>query len=151
MKPLETPSFPSRLPKVGTTIFTVMSSLAAEHQAINLGQGFPDFPCDRKLIADVNAAMLADHNQYPPMAGVAELRHGISQKISRLYSHHYDADTEITITAGGTQAIFTAILSCVGPGDEVIIIEPAFDCYRPAIDLAGGKTIAISLQVLRYE
>ena len=151
MNPLETPSFPSRLPKVGTTIFTVMSSLAAEHQAINLGQGFPDFPCDRKLIADVNAAMLADHNQYPPMAGVAELRHGISQKISRLYSHHYDADTEITITAGGTQAIFTAILSCVGPGDEVIIIEPAFDCYRPAIDLAGGKTIAVSLQVVRDE
>ncbi|MBU3617191.1 methionine aminotransferase [Polynucleobacter sp. JS-Polo-80-F4] len=151
MNPLVTPSFPSRLPKVGTTIFTVMSTLAAEHQAINLGQGFPDFPCDRKLIAEVNAAMLADRNQYAPMAGVAELRNGISKKIETLYGHHYDPDTEITITAGGTQAIFTAVLSCVSPGDEVIIIEPAFDCYRPAIDLAGGKTISISLQVVRNE
>ncbi len=151
MIPLETPSFPSRLPQVGTTIFTVMSALAAEHQAINLGQGFPDFPCDRKLIADVNEAMLADRNQYPPMAGVAELRHGVSEKIKTLYGHHYDPDNEITITAGGTQAIFTAILSCVGPDDEVIIIEPAFDSYRPAIDLAGGKTIAISLEVVRDE
>lgn len=151
MNPLETPSFPSRLPQVGTTIFTVMSALAAAHQAINLGQGFPDFPCDRKLIADVNEAMLADRNQYPPMSGVAELRHGISKKIETLYGHHYDADTEITITAGATQAIFTVILSCVGPGDEVIIIEPAFDCYRPAIDLAGGKTIAISLAIIHDE
>ena len=151
MNPLETPSFPSRLPQVGTTIFTVMSALAAEHQAINLGQGFPDFACDRELIADVNAAMLADRNQYAPMAGVAELRNGISQKIKTLYGHHYDPDAEITITAGGTQAIFTAILSCVSPGDEVVIIEPAFDCYRPAIDLAGGKTISISLEVVRDE
>jgi len=148
---LETPSFPSRLPQVGTTIFTVMSALAAEHQAINLGQGFPDFPCDRKLIDDVNEAMLADHNQYPPMAGVAELRHGVSEKIKTLYGHRYNPDSEITITAGGTQAIFTAILSCVGPDDEVIIIEPAFDSYRPAIDLARGKTIAVSLEVVRDE
>jgi len=148
---LETPSFPSRLPQVGTTIFTVMSALAAEHQAINLGQGFPDFPCDRKLIDDVNEAMLADHNQYPPMAGVAELRHGVSEKIKTLYGHRYDPDSEITITAGGTQAIFTAILSCVGPDDEVIIIEPAFDSYRPAIDLARGKTIAVPLEVVRDE
>jgi methionine aminotransferase len=151
MHSLETPSFSSRLPQVGTTIFTVMSALAAEHQAINLGQGFPDFPCDRKLIADVNEAMLAGHNQYPPMAGIAELRHGISKKIEALYGRHYDADTEITITAGATQAIFTVILSCVGPGDEVIIIEPAFDCYRPAVDLTGGKTVAISLEIIRDE
>ena len=151
MNPLETPSFPSRLPKVGTTIFTVMSALAAEHKAINLGQGFPDFPCDRKLIAEVNEAMLADRNQYPPMIGIAELRNGISQKIQNLYGHHYDADTEITITAGGTQGILTAILACVSPGDEVIIIEPAYDSYRPSIELAGGKTIAISLQVIRDE
>jgi methionine transaminase len=151
MNPLETPSFPSRLPQVGTTVFTVMSALATEHQAINLGQGFPDFPCDRKLIAQVNAAMLADRNQYAPMIGVAELRNGIGKKIETLYSHHYDPETEITITAGGTQAIFTAILSCVGSGDEVIIIEPAFDCYRPAIELAGGKAIAIALQVVRNE
>ena len=151
MNPLETPSFPSRLPKVGTTIFTVMSALAAEHEAINLGQGFPDFPCDRKLIEEVHAAMLADRNQYPPMIGVAELRNGISKKIENLYCHHYDPDTEITITAGGTQGILTAILACVSPDDEVIIIEPAYDSYRPSIELAGGKTIAISLQVLRDE
>ena len=151
MSPLKTPLFPSRLPQVGTTIFTVMSALAAEHQAINLGQGFPDFPCDRKLIEEVNAAMLADRNQYPPMIGVADLRNGISKKIENLYSHHYDADTEITITAGGTQGILTAILACVSPGEEVIIIEPAYDSYRPAIELAGGKTIAVALQVIRDE
>lgn len=151
MNSIEAPSFPSRLPKVETTIFTVMSALAAEHKAINLGQGFPDFPCDRKLIAEVNEAMLDDRNQYPPMIGIAELRNGISQKIHNLYGHHYDADTEITITAGGTQGILTAILACVSPGDEFIIIEPAYDSYRPAIDLAGGKKIAVSLQVIRDE
>ena len=144
-----TPAFPSRLPEVGTTVFTVMSALAAKHQAINLGQGFPDFPCDRGLISEVNAAMLADHNQYPPMAGVAELRHNVAQKISTLYGHDYDPETEITITAGGTQGIMTAILSCVSPGDEVVIIEPAYDSYRPSIDLAGGKTIAVSLLAKR--
>ena len=126
-----------------------MSALATEHSAINLGQGFPDFPCDRTLINNVNEAMLADRNQYPPMIGVTELRHGISQKIQNLYGHHYDADAEITITAGGTQGILTSILACVSPGDEVIIIEPAYDSYRPAIDLAGGKTIGISLDVKR--
>ena len=143
------PSFPSRLPNVGTTVFTVMSALAAEHQAINLGQGFPDFPCDRKLIASVNDAMLADQNQYPPMIGIAALRNGIGQKIKNLYGHHYDPEAEITITAGGTQGILTAILACVSPGDEVVIIEPAYDSYRPSIELAGGKTIAVSLQVKR--
>ena len=143
------PSFPSRLPNVGTTVFTVMSALAAEHQAINLGQGFPDFPCDRKLIASVNDAMLADQNQYPPMIGIAALRNGIGQKIKNLYGHHYDPVAEITITAGGTQGILTAILACVSPGDEVVIIEPAYDSYRPSIELAGGKTIAVSLQVKR--
>ena len=144
-----TPSFPSRLPTVGTTVFTVMSALAAEHQAINLGQGFPDFPCDRKLITSVNDAMLADRNQYPTMIGIAELRHGISEKIKNLYGHHYDPESEITITAGGTQGILTTILACVSPGDEVVIIEPAYDSYRPSIELAGGKTIAISLEVKR--
>ena len=143
------PSFPSRLPNVGTTVFTVMSALAAEYQAINLGQGFPDFPCDRKLITSVNDAMLADRNQYPPMIGIAELRHGISQKIKNLYGHDYDSESEITITAGGTQGILTTILACVSPGDEVIIIEPAYDSYRPSIELAGGKTIAISLELRR--
>ena len=146
-----TPSFPSRLPNVGTTVFTVMSALAAEHEAINLGQGFPDFPCDRKLITSVNEAMLADHNQYPPMLGIKELRSGIAEKINHLYGHQYDPDSEITITAGGTQGILTAILACVSPGDEVVIIEPAYDSYRPSIELAGGKTIAVSLQVIRDE
>jgi len=144
-----TPPFPSRLPQVGTTVFTVMSALATEHQAINLGQGFPDFPCDRNLIAGVNAAMLADHNQYPPMIGVSDLRHAISKKISDLYGHQYDPDTEITITAGGTQGILTAILCCVSPGDEVIIIEPAYDSYRPSIELAGGKVISLALTIQR--
>lgn len=151
MNPQDTPTFPSRLPKVGTTVFTVMSALANEHQAINLGQGFPDFPCDRQLITHVNEAMLADHNQYPPMIGVADLRNGIAKKVQNLYGHHYDAESEITITAGGTQGIMTAVLSCVSPGDEVIIIEPAYDSYRPSIDLAGGKTIAVSLEVIRDE
>ena len=145
------PSFPSRLPNIGTTIFTVMSALATEHQAINLGQGFPDFPCDRKLIESVNEAMLADHNQYPPMIGIPKLRQEISQKIQNLYGQHYDADSEITITAGGTQGILTAVLACVSPGDEVIIIEPAYDSYRPSIELAGGIVKAISLQAVRDE
>jgi methionine aminotransferase len=126
-----------------------MSALAAKHQAINLGQGFPDFPCDRELISEVHAAMLADHNQYPPMMGIAELRQGVTQKISALYGRDYDTDTEITITAGGTQGIMTAILCCVSPGDEVVIIEPAYDSYRPSIDLAGGKTVAVSLTANR--
>jgi methionine aminotransferase len=143
------PDFPSRLPKVGTTVFTIMSALAAKHQAINLGQGFPDFPCDRELISKVHAAMLADHNQYPPMMGIAELRQGVSQKISALYGRDYDTDTETTITAGGTQGIMTAILCCVSLGDEVVIIEPAYDSYRPSIDLAGGKTVAVSLTANR--
>jgi methionine aminotransferase len=147
--PVISPSFPSRLPNVGTTVFTVMSALAAEHQAINLGQGFPDFPCDRKLLTSVNEAMLADRNQYPPMIGIAELRNGISQKIKNLYGRQYDSESEITITAGGTQGILTTILACVSPGDEVVIIEPAYDSYRPSIELAGGKTIAVSLEVRR--
>ena len=144
-----TPSFPSRLPAVGTTIFTVMSTLAAEHQAINLGQGFPDFQCDTALINAVNQAMVSGHNQYPPMPGALELRKTIANKIDQLYGKSYDPATEITITAGATQAIFTVIMSCVSPGDEVIVIEPAFDCYLPAITLAGGKAISVSLDVQR--
>jgi methionine transaminase len=144
-----TPLFPSRLPAVGTTIFTVMSTLAAEYQAINLGQGFPDFQCDPALINAVNQAMVSGHNQYPPMPGVLELRKTIANKIDQLYGKSYDPATEITITAGATQAIFTVILSCVSPGDEVIVIEPAFDCYLPAITMAGGKAISVSLDVQR--
>ena len=142
----QTPEFSSRLPDVGTTVFTVMSSLATEYQAINLGQGFPDFPCSRELIGLVNAAMLADHNQYPPMIGIPELRNEVSKKIKNLYGYNYDPDKEITITAGGTQGIMTAVLCCVSPGDEVIVIEPAYDSYRPSIELAGGKAIGVSLE-----
>jgi methionine aminotransferase len=126
-----------------------MSTLAAEHQAINLGQGFPDFQCDPALINAVNQAMVSGHNQYPPMPGALELRKTIANKIDRLYGKSYDPATEITITAGATQAIFTVILSCVSPSDEVIVIEPAFDCYLPAITLAGGKAISVSLDVQR--
>ena len=146
-----TPSFPSRLPKVGTTVFTVMSALATKYQAINLGQGFPDFPCDPKLIAGVHEAMLANHNQYPPMIGVAQLRNGIAHKIANLYGHQYDPESEITIIAGGTQGILTAILCCVSPGDEVVIIEPAYDSYRPSVELAGGIVKAVSLETIRDE
>lgn len=154
MTPLSTPApssppFPSRLPTVGTTIFTVMSTLAAERHAINLGQGFPDFQCDPALVEAVNQAMITGHNQYPPMAGAMELRNTIADKIQLLYGASYDPASEITVTAGATQAIFTVILSCVSPGDEVIVIEPAFDCYLPAIELAGGKAVRVSLDVQR--
>jgi methionine aminotransferase len=126
-----------------------MSTLAAEHKAVNLGQGFPDFECDPALIGAVNQAMTSGHNQYPPMPGVLELRKTIAAKIEQLYGKSYDPASEITITAGATQAIFTVIMSCVSPGDEVIVIEPAFDCYLPAITLAGGKAISVSLDVQR--
>ncbi len=141
--------FASKLPQVGTTIFTTMSALAAEHRAINLGQGFPDFPCEPALLEAVSEAMRLGHNQYAPMPGIMELREAIAQKITKLYGHRYDPHTEITVTAGATQAIFTAIQACVGPGDEVIVIEPAFDSYLPAIQLAGGKAVPIAMEIRR--
>ncbi len=140
-----TPSFPSRLPQVGTTIFTVMSALAAEHKAVNLGQGFPDFGCDPALIEGVTRAMQAGHNQYPPMTGVPALREVVSQKIETLYGRRYDAASEITVTAGATQAILTIILSCVSPGDEVIVLDPCYDSYVPNIELAGGVPVRLPL------
>ncbi len=143
--PARTPSFPSRLPRVGTTIFTVMSALAQEHGAVNLGQGFPDFECDPKLLDAVDAAMRAGHNQYPPMAGVPALREAVAAKIETLYGKRYDPGNEITITAGATQAILTAILACVQPGDEVIVLEPCYDSYGPNIELAGGKVVRVPL------
>ena len=143
--PARTPSFPSRLPRVGTTIFTVMSALAQEHGAVNLGQGFPDFECDPKLLDAVDAAMRAGHNQYPPMAGVPALREAVAAKIEALYGKRYDPGNEITITAGATQAILTAILACVQPGDEVIVLEPCYDSYGPNIELAGGKVLRVPL------
>ena len=133
-----TPAVTSRLPTVGTTIFTVMSALAQEHGAVNLGQGFPDFDCDPKLLDAVDAAMRAGLNQYPPMAGIPVLRERIAAKIEALYGHRYDPVGEITVTAGATQAILTAVLAFVGPGDEVIVLDPCYDSYAPNIELAGG-------------
>jgi len=146
MSTYRTPVPPSRLPKVGTTIFTVMSALAAEHQAVNLGQGFPDFEGDPSLVDAVAQAMRDGHNQYPPMAGLPLLREAVSAKIEALYGRHYDPGSEITVTAGATQAILTAILAIVGPGDEVIVLEPSYDSYVPNIELAGGKVVRVALQ-----
>ena len=142
---VRTPTLTSRLPQVGTTIFTVMSALAAEHGAVNLGQGFPDFDCDPALLDAVQAAMREGLNQYPPMAGVPLLRQRVADKIAALYGHRYDADTEITITAGATQAILTAILAVVHPGDEVVVLEPCYDSYAPNIELAGGRVVRVPL------
>ena len=142
-----TPELPSRLPQVGTTIFSQMSALAVAHQAINLGQGFPDFDCDPALIDNVSAAMKYGLNQYPLMTGVPALRQAIAAKVAALYQHQYDADTEITVTAGATQALLTAILCAVHPGDEVIVIEPAYDSYLPAISLAGGVPVLVQMEV----
>ncbi|KVV32993.1 aminotransferase [Burkholderia multivorans] len=144
------PVFPSRLPNVGTTIFTVMSALAAEKGAVNLGQGFPDFDCDPRIVDAVAAAMRSGHNQYPPMAGVAPLREAIADKIAQLYGRRYDAGTEITVTAGATQALLTAILCAVHPGDEVIVVEPTYDSYLPSIELAGGKPVFVTLEAPDY-
>lgn len=139
----------SKLPHQKTTIFTVMSELATKHQAINLGQGFPDFNCDPNLLNATVQAMQKGFNQYAPMIGVLELRQAISQKIHAQYGYRYDVNKEITITAGATQAIYTAIQCCVQNNDEVILIEPAFDSYLPAIQLAGGKPIPIPMKIKR--
>ena len=136
---------PSRLPNVGTTIFTVMSALAAEKGAVNLGQGFPDFDCDPRLVNAVTEAMQRGLNQYPPMTGVPALREAISAKVERLHGRRYDPATEITVTAGATQAIITAILAVVRPGDEVIVLEPCYDSYVPNIELAGGTVVRVPL------
>ena len=136
----------SKLPQVGTTIFTVMSQLAQQHNAINLSQGFPDFDCSPELIELVNKAMRDGHNQYAPMPGLMALREVIANKTNLLHGCEYSPETEITITAGGTQAIFTAIASCVKEGDEVIVFEPAYDCYQPAIELAGGLPVFVQLK-----
>jgi methionine aminotransferase len=144
---MTTPALQTRLPAVGTTVFTLMSALASQHGAVNLGQGFPDFGCDSRLLDFVNEAMRAGHNQYPMMAGAPPLREAIAAKIGKLYDRRYDAATEITVTAGATQALTTAILCCVHPGDEVIVIEPAYDSYLPAIALAGGVPVTVSMRV----
>ena len=141
----------SKLPNVVTTIFTVMSALATKHSALNLSQGFPNFKSDQKLIDLVYNAMNSGYNQYAPMAGSPQLRNAISKKFESLYNSSYHPETEITVTAGATQAIFTIISAFIKPNDEVIIFRPAYDCYEPAIELNGGKTISIQLKAPFYK
>ncbi len=140
-----TPEVHSKLPAVGTNIFTVMSALALEKSAVNLGQGFPDFECDPQLVGAVTEAMTRGLNQYPPMPGVPVLREAISAKLQQLHGRAYNPDSEITVTAGATQAIITAILAVVHPGDEVIVLEPCYDSYVPNIELAGGIAVLVPL------
>ena len=140
-----TPALVSRLPQVGTTIFSVMSALAAQCGAVNLGQGFPDFDCDSALLDAVGQAMRTGHNQYAPMAGVPALRQAVATKIEATHARPYCTEAEITITAGATQAILTAILAIVHPGDEVIVLDPCYDSYVPNIALAGGVAVRVPL------
>lgn len=143
-------NIPSKLPNVGTTIFSVMSKLAEEHKAINLSQGFPDFNCSEKLLSLVSHYMKKGLNQYAPMPGIMPLRESIAAKTEELYGAKYDPETEITITAGATQAIFTAIAATIKEGDEVVIFTPAYDCYKPAIELNGGKPVFVRLEAPAY-
>ncbi|AMC11488.1 aminotransferase [Lutibacter profundi] len=137
--------YQSKLPTVPTSIFAIMSQLAAKENALNLSQGFPDFKSDEKLIELVNKAMVNGKNQYAPMPGIFSLREAIAEKTENICGVSYNPDTEITITAGATQAIFTVIAATIQKDDEVIIFKPAYDCYEPSIELFGGKTIAIQL------
>src|SRR6185437_912737 len=140
-----------KLPQVGTTIFTIMSHLAVQHKAINLAQGFPDFPCSPKLVELVTHYMTKGANQYAPMAGAIPLREKISAKTEELYGYYYNPDKEITVTCGATEACYVAITSVIKPGDEVIIFEPSFDVYEPAINLSGGKAIYVELSYPDYK
>ncbi|MES2671238.1 MAG: pyridoxal phosphate-dependent aminotransferase [Pseudomonadota bacterium] len=135
----------TKLPRVGTTIFTVMSQLAAEHGAINLGQGFPDFPAPTRLVDELDKAMRAGHNQYSMMTGIPALRRAIADKTARVYGVSPDVDSEITVTSGATEAIFNAIHAVVRAGEEVIVLDPCYDCYEPAIELAGARAVHIPL------
>lgn len=135
----------TKLPKVGTTIFTVMSQLALEHQAVNLGQGFPDFEVPRRLVDALARAMVEGRNQYAPMTGVPALRQAIAEKTLDCYGRAVDADAEVTVTSGASEAIFDAVLALVRPGEEVIVLDPCYDCYEPAIDLAGGVPVHVPL------
>jgi methionine aminotransferase len=137
--------FNSKLPEVGTTIFTVMSRRAAEEGALNIGQGFPDYPIDPRLAAALAEVVGEGHNQYAPMEGVVELRERISSKLETCYGRRFDPLAEITVTCGGTEALFDAVQAVIGPGDEAIIFDPAYDAYEPAVRLAGGRCIRISL------
>jgi methionine aminotransferase len=141
----------SKLPGVANTIFSVMSKLAEEHKAINLSQGFPDYDCDPELVSLVHTSMLKGENQYAPMPGLPDLRKLIADKSAALYHSNYDPETEITVTAGGTQAIFTAIAASINPGDEVIIFEPAYDCYAPTVKMFGGLVKSYEMVPPNYE
>ena len=143
-------SLHSKLPKVGQTIFSTMSALAAKENALNLSQGFPDFDGHPDLISLVHQAMKSGFNQYAPMAGLMSLREQIAIKTEKLYSGSYNPETEICITAGATQAIFTAIAATINEGDEVILFTPAYDCYEPAIELVGGKPVYVQLEAPEY-
>ena len=140
----------TKLPKVGTTIFTVMSQLAAEHGAVNLGQGFPDFPVPGRLVDALDRAMRVGHNQYAMMTGIPALRQAIADKTERVYGWKPDADSEITVTSGATEAIFDAIHAVVRAGEEVIVLDPCYDCYEPAIDLAGAKAVHVPLDPVTF-
>ncbi len=144
-------SIKSKLPKTGTTIFSVMSALATEHNAINLAQGFPDFECSAKLVELVNHYMKAGFNQYAPMPGVMTLREKIAEKTQAMYSAIYNPETEITVTPGGTHALYAAISAFIGEGDEVIIIEPCYDSYLPAIHVNGGRAVFAELKYPNYK
>lgn len=144
------PPVSSKLPRVGTTIFTTMTALAAEHQAVNLGQGFPDFPMSGELIDLVHAAMRAGNNQYGEMAGLTLLRERIAEKVQSLYGTLIDPSASITITPGGTYAIYTALTTVLRPGDEVILFEPAFDSYLPNIEINGAVPVPVPLRFPDY-
>jgi methionine aminotransferase len=135
----------TKLPRVGTTIFTVMSQLAAEHGAVNLGQGFPDFPAPPRLVDELGKAMRAGHNQYSPMSGIPALRQAIAGKTERCYGWRPDADAEVTVVSGASEAIFDAVHALVHAGEEVIVLDPCYDCYEPAIELAGAKAVHVPL------
>ena len=141
----------SKLPNVGLTIFTTMSKMALDYQAINLGQGFPDFNTDPKLQGLVSKAMADGFNQYPYMSGITELRSVIGEKVENLYGRRYNIDTEITVTSGATEAIMAILLASVGAGDEVIVLEPCYDCYLPGIKLAGANAVCIPMQAPTQE
>ena len=143
-------SLPNKMPSTGTTIFTQMSALAAEHKAVNLSQGFPDFQVDPRLIDMASKAMHIGHNQYAPMPGVRVLREAIHHKVKNLYNANYNIDTEITITAGGTQALTSTILSTIREGDEVILFTPCYDSYVPIVELAGGSPVYVQLKTPNY-
>jgi len=137
----------SKLPDVGTTIFTVIGQLSAEHNALNLSQGAPNFSCQPALIESVTKAMREGHNQYAPMSGVAALRHALSAKAEALYGCKYDADSEVTVIASASEGLYSAISALVHPGDEVIYFEPSFDSYAPIVRLQGAKPVAIGLSM----